>query len=70
VTLLARDAFLQGLHEAGWTVDVPNVQGTLSGLWNGRYTMDGTTMHLSGPAWNADLAAGGTNDDAGFCASR
>ncbi|MFS2216960.1 glycosyl hydrolase family 18 protein [Telluria sp. Tellsp104] len=55
---------------AGWTVDVANVQGTLSGLWNGRYTMDGTTMHLSGPDWNRDLAAGGTNDDAGFCASR
>jgi cellulase/cellobiase CelA1 len=54
----------------GWTVDVPDVQGTLSGLWNGKYTMSGTTMHLSGPDWNRDLAAGGTNDDAGFCATR
>jgi GH18 family chitinase len=54
----------------GWTVDVPNIEGTLTGLWNGKYTMSGTTMHLSGPDWNRDLAPGGTNDDAGFCASR
>jgi cellulase/cellobiase CelA1 len=39
-------------------------------MWNGRYAMDGTTMHVSGPDWNRDLAAGGINDDAGFCASR
>jgi cellulase/cellobiase CelA1 len=54
----------------GWKVDVPNVEGTLSGLWNGSYTMDGTTMHLSPPDWNRDLAPGATNEDAGFCASR
>jgi cellulase/cellobiase CelA1 len=54
----------------GWTVDVPNVEGTPGGMWNGRYAMDGTTMHVSGPDWNRDLAAGGINDDAGFCASR
>jgi cellulase/cellobiase CelA1 len=54
----------------GWKVDVPNVQGTLSGLWNGKYTMEGTTMHLSGPDWNPDLAPGATNSDAGFCANR
>jgi cellulase/cellobiase CelA1 len=53
-----------------WKVDVPNVAGKLSGLWNGSYTMDGTTMHLLPPDWNKDLAPGATNDDAGFCASR
>jgi GH18 family chitinase len=59
-----------GTKVAGWKVDVPDVQGTLSGLWNGKYTMEGSTMHLSGPDWNPDLAAGATNSDAGFCASR
>ena len=54
----------------GWTVDVANVAGKVSGLWNGKYTMDGTTMHLSGPDWNRDLAAYAVNEDAGFCASR
>jgi cellulase/cellobiase CelA1 len=59
-----------GGKAAGWKVDVPNVQGTVNGLWNGKYTMEGTTMHLSGPDWNPDLAAGATNSDAGFCANR
>jgi cellulase/cellobiase CelA1 len=54
----------------GWQVDVPNVAGTLSGMWNGNYTMNGTTMHLTPPSWNPNLAPGATNDDAGFCASR
>jgi cellulase/cellobiase CelA1 len=54
----------------GWQVDVPNVTGTLSGMWNGSYTMNGTTMHLTPPSWNPNLAPGATNDDAGFCASR
>ncbi|GAB3452968.1 hypothetical protein GCM10027321_02460 [Massilia terrae] len=55
---------------AGWKVDVANIQGTVSSLWNGKYTMDGSTMHLSGPDWNPDLAAGATNSDVGYCASR
>ncbi len=54
----------------GWTVDVPNIEGTVTSLWNGKHTMDGSTMRLSGPDWNADLAAGATNSDAGFCATR
>lgn len=54
----------------GWTVQVPNVQGTVTSLWNGKYTMNGSTMNLSGPDWNKDLAAGATNSDAGFCAAR
>ncbi|TFW16614.1 hypothetical protein E4L96_16090 [Massilia arenosa] len=53
-----------------WAVDVPNVAGNITGFWNGKYTMNGTTMHLSGPDWNPDLAAGATNSDAGFCATR
>jgi GH18 family chitinase len=53
-----------------WSVDVPNIVGTVGNLWGGKYTMQGTTMHLSGPDWNPDLAAGATNRDAGFCAQR
>jgi GH18 family chitinase len=55
---------------AGWTVDVPNIAGTPSGLWGGKVTMTGSTMHLSGPDWNRDLGPNATNEDAGFCASR
>lgn len=54
----------------GWKVDVPDVAGTPSGMWNGSYTMEGTTMHLTPPSWSQDLAPGATNDNAGFCASR
>lgn len=54
----------------GWQVDVPDVMGTPSGMWNGSYTMNGTTMHLTPPSWNPNLAPGKTNDDAGFCATR
>jgi hypothetical protein len=53
-----------------WKVDVPNVAGTPGAMWNGSYTMGGTTMHLAPPSWNANLAPGATNDGAGFCASR
>ncbi|GAB3412073.1 glycosyl hydrolase family 18 protein [Massilia agilis] len=53
-----------------WAVDVPNIQGTITSLWSGKYTMNGTTMHLSGPDWNKDLAAGATNSDVGYCATR
>jgi GH18 family chitinase len=53
-----------------WKADVPNVEGTPGGMWNGSYTMDGGTMHLAPPDWNRDLAPGATNEDAGFCASR
>lgn len=53
-----------------WSVDVPNIAGNISSLWNGKYTMEGSTMHLSPPDWNPDLAAGATNSDAGFCATR
>ena len=37
---------------------------TVTSLWNG------VTMTLSGPDWNRDLAAGATNGDVGFCATR
>jgi cellulase/cellobiase CelA1 len=53
-----------------WSVDVPNIQGTVTSLWNGKYTLDGATMHLSGPDWNPDLAPGASNGDVGFCANR
>jgi GH18 family chitinase len=53
-----------------WSVDVPNIQGTIGSLWGGKYTVEGGTLHLSGPDWNPDLAAGATNQDAGFCAQR
>jgi GH18 family chitinase len=59
-----------GVKVQGWKVDVLNVEGSLSGLWNGSYTMEGTTMHLAPPEWNRDLAPGATNEDAGFCAAR
>ncbi|MEH6434173.1 cellulose binding domain-containing protein [Massilia sp. DD77] len=55
---------------AGWRVQVPNIQGTVTSFWNGTHSMDGSTMILSGPDWNRDLAAGATNSDAGFCAAR
>jgi GH18 family chitinase len=52
-----------------WSVKLP-VQGTPSGLWNGKYTLENGIMTLSGADWNPDLAPGATNEDAGFCASR
>ncbi|MCC2974405.1 glycosyl hydrolase family 18 protein [Massilia sp. IC2-476] len=52
-----------------WSVQLP-VQGTPSGMWNGKYTLENGIMTLSGADWNPDLAPGATNDDAGFCASR
>jgi cellulase/cellobiase CelA1 len=54
----------------GWKVDVPNVAGTVTSLWNGSYTMEGSTMHLSALGWNGKLKPGATNDDVGFCATR
>lgn len=54
----------------GWTVQVPNIQGTVTSFWNGKHSMDGATMTISGPDWSRDLAAGATNSDAGFCATR
>lgn len=52
-----------------WTVQLP-VQGRQSGMWNGKYTLDGGIMSLQGADWNPDLAPGATNSDPGFCASR
>jgi cellulase/cellobiase CelA1 len=52
-----------------WQVQLP-VQGTPSGLWTGKYTLENGIMTLSGADWNPDLAPGATNDDPGFCASR
>jgi cellulase/cellobiase CelA1 len=52
------------------SVDVPNVQGAIGSLWGGKYTVEGRTLRLSGPDWNPGLAAGATNQDAGFCAQR
>lgn len=52
-----------------WSVKLP-VQGTPSGLWNGKYTLENGIMTLQGADWNPDLAPGATNDDPGFCASR
>lgn len=53
----------------GWKVELP-VEGTLTGLWNGRYTHQNGVMSLQGPEWKPDLAAGATWDSTGFCATR
>jgi len=53
----------------GWSLPV-TVQGTVTSMWNGKYTQSGTTLQLSGPDWKRDLAAGTTFSDVGYCATR
>ena len=52
-----------------WSVNMA-VQGTISSLWNGKYTQSAETATLSGPDWSRNLAAGAQYKDIGFCANR
>jgi len=52
-----------------WQASV-TVQGRLNSMWNGSYVQDGATVTVSPPSWNPGLAAGKTNSDIGFCATR
>ncbi|HEU4852801.1 MAG TPA: glycosyl hydrolase family 18 protein [Telluria sp.] len=52
-----------------WSVAM-TVQGTISSLWNGKYTQSASTVTLSGPDWSRNLAAGAQYKDIGFCANR
>ncbi|MFD2366341.1 glycosyl hydrolase family 18 protein [Pseudoduganella sp. GCM10020061] len=54
---------------SSWTVEMA-VEGTVASLWNGKYTQAGSTLKLSGPDWNRNLAAGAQYKDMGFCANR
>lgn len=53
-----------------WTVDVKfNSDISLSDSWNGQYSADGDTLHISSVDYNGNLSAGGSTGDVGFIVS-
>ena len=52
-----------------WNVSV-EVDGSVNNLWNGTWSQSGTTLNVSGVAWNNTLQPGQTDSSVGFCASR
>ncbi len=53
-----------------WTVDVKfNGDISLSDSWNGQYSAEGDTLHISSVDYNGNLSAGGSTGDVGFIVS-
>jgi acetylxylan esterase len=52
-----------------WQVTV-TIEGTITNLWNGTYTQTGSSVTISGVAWNAVLQPGQSTNSVGFCAAR
>lgn len=53
-----------------WAVDVKfNSDISLSDSWNGQYSAEGDTLHISSVDYNGNLSAGGSTGDVGFIVS-
>jgi beta-glucosidase len=52
-----------------WQVTI-TIEGTITNLWNGTYTQTGSSVTVSGVAWNAVLQPGQSTSSVGFCAVR
>lgn len=53
-----------------WEVDVKfSGDISLSDGWNGRYAVEGNTLHISSMDYNGELSPGGSADDVGFIVS-
>ena len=53
-----------------WAVDVKfNSDISLSDSWNGQYSAEGDTLHISSMDYNGNLSAGGSTGDVGFIVS-
>lgn len=53
-----------------WSIDIPfNGEVTLSDGWNGDYTVNGTTLHITSKSYNGTIASGNSVSDVGFIVS-
>ncbi|MGM8225241.1 endo-1,4-beta-xylanase [Cellvibrio sp. ARAG 10.3] len=52
-----------------WNLGI-TVEGTVSSLWNGEWSQSGSTLNVSGVAWNSVLQPGQSHSSIGFCANR
>ena len=53
-----------------WAVDVPfSGDIALSDSWNGQYSAEGDTLHISSMDYNGNLSSGGSTDNVGFIIS-
>ena len=52
-----------------WNLGI-TVEGTVSSLWNGEWSQSGSTLNVSGVAWNSTLQPGQSDSSIGFCANR
>jgi hypothetical protein len=54
-----------------WTAVVATPDpGTIYTSWNGNFTLNGTTLTVSGMGWNNELGSGDSLSSVGFCAYR
>ncbi len=52
-----------------WSLGI-TVEGAVSSLWNGEWSQSGSTLTVSGVAWNSILQPGQSHSSIGFCADR
>lgn len=52
-----------------WTLNI-TVEGTVTDLWNGEWSQNGSTLQVSGAGWNSTLQPGQSDSNIGFCAER
>lgn len=61
---------ISGSAGTGWAIDVQfNEKFSFSSGWNGNYSANGSTLHISSMDYNGSLSAGGTTGDIGFIVS-
>lgn len=58
-----------GANTVIWTSSI-TITGTLNNAWGATATQSGSTLALKGLAWNAELQAGKSIADIGFCANK
>ncbi len=59
-----------GKAGTAWAIDIPfNESFSLSDKWNGNYTVNGNTLHITSMDYNGSLAAGAAADNIGFIIS-
>ncbi|WP_084645580.1 endo-1,4-beta-xylanase [Marinimicrobium agarilyticum] len=52
-----------------WNLNIA-VEGTVTDLWNGEWSQNGSTLQVSGAGWNSTLQPGQSDSNIGFCAER
>lgn len=54
----------------GWEIDIPfQNEITVSDGWNGKYTAQGSSLHITAEEYNGTIPSGGTVSDVGFIVS-